>query len=377
MGVEPIRIGEVASLTGPLAAHGRAVHEGILYAVEEANARGGLRRPVLLLSRDDEGRPERAIAFAEELAGRHGVVALVGGYADSQVGPVSAVAERHRIPFVAAASLDRRLTEQGNRYFFRVSDLKGYVESTVGFVLQAAKARRVAILFSTTPGASQLADLQRQALEAAGAQVVIFEGFTAGLADFSPFLARLEQSRVELVISNTFFADQLLMVRQLRARRSAIHGFLGTFGMEFPDLIRDLGPMSQYLLGTTGWEPGVTLPGTEADSASFVTGFSRRFGHEPVPLAMHGYAAARAVLEAMRYALETSGNITAERIREALTRTDLTLPLERLRFDPRGDPRDYRRVIIQIQRGRHVVVYPPERATGSLFYPMLPGEGKR
>ncbi len=374
---EPIRIGEVVPLTGPLAAHGRAVHEGIHYAVEEVNGRGGVqRRRVLLLSRDDEGRPERAITFAEELIGRQGVVALVGGYADSLVGPLSTVAERYRIPFVAAASLDRRLTQQGHRYFFRVSHLKGYVESTVGFVLQAAKARRVAILFSTTPGASQLAELQRTALEAAGVDVVLFEGFTSGLADFSPFLARLEQSQTELVISNTFFADQLLMVRQLRARQSPIRGFLGTFGMEFPDVIRDLGPMSEHLLGTTGWEPGITLPGTEAASSDFVEGFSKRFGHEPVPLAMHGYTAAVAVLEAMRQALATSDTLTGERIREALTSIDLTLPLERLRFTPTGDPRDYHRVIIQIQQGRHRVVYPPGRATGRLRYPMLPVEGR-
>lgn len=374
-GAEPVRIGEVVPLTGPLAAHGRAVHEGIRYAVEEANAHGGLQgRRVLLLSRDDEARPERAITFAEELIGRHGVVALVGGYADSLVGPLSIVAERYQVPFVAAASLDRRLTQQGLRYFFRVSHLNGYVESTVGFVLQAAKARRVAILFSTTPGASQLAELQRNALAAAGVEVVLFEGFTSGLADFSPFLARLEMSQVELIISNTFFADQLLMVRQLRARGSPIRGFLGTFGMEFPEVIRDLGPMSEHLLGTTGWEPGITLPGTEAASTAFVTGFSERFGHEPVPLAMHGYTAAVAVLEAMRQALATSGALTGERIREALTSIDLTLPLERLRFDASGDPRDYRRVIIQIQQGRHLVVYPPERATGSLRYPMPPSE---
>lgn len=375
---EPIRIGEVTSLTGPLAPHGTAIHQGILYAVEEVNAPGGLQgRRVLLLSRDDEGKPERAIAFAEELIGRQRVVATVGGYADSLVGPVSTVAERYQIPFVAAASLDQRLTQQGYRYFFRVSSLKGYLDATVGFVLQAAKARRVAILFSTTPGASQLADLQRKALDAAGVEVVLFEGFTTGLADFSALLAWLEKARAELVISNTFFADHILMVRQLRLRRSPIHGFLGTFGMEFPQLMQDLGPLSEHLLGTTGWEPGITLPGTEKKSAAFVKGFSTRFGYEPAPLAMHGYAAARAVLAAIAEVLAKGGPLTGERIREALTRIDLLLPLERLRFDPTGDPMDYQRLVIQIRRGRHLVVYPPERATGSLIYPMPPWEEQR
>ena len=51
-------------------------------------------RPLRLLERDDEGKAERAIAAAEELVGRHGVVALVGGYVDSLVGPVSGSARQ-------------------------------------------------------------------------------------------------------------------------------------------------------------------------------------------------------------------------------------------------------------------------------------------
>lgn len=60
-----IPIGAVNSLTGRLAAQGTAIHRGILLAVEEANAGGGVGgRPVRLLVQDDEGRPERALAPA-------------------------------------------------------------------------------------------------------------------------------------------------------------------------------------------------------------------------------------------------------------------------------------------------------------------------
>ena len=87
-GAEPITIGEINPRTGILAVQGTAVHQGILLAVEEANARGGVSgRAINLLSRDDEGKPERAIAAAEELAARHRAVALIGGYVDSLVGP--------------------------------------------------------------------------------------------------------------------------------------------------------------------------------------------------------------------------------------------------------------------------------------------------
>ncbi len=87
---EPIVIGEIDSRTGQFAAQGSALHQGVTLAIEEANTRGGIAgRPLALLSRDDEGKPERAVAAAEELTGRHGAVALVGGYVDSLVGPVA------------------------------------------------------------------------------------------------------------------------------------------------------------------------------------------------------------------------------------------------------------------------------------------------
>src|SRR2546428_6827546 len=76
--------------TGQFAAQGSAIHQGVALAVEEANGRGGIAgRPLALLSRDDEGKPQRAVAAAEELTGRDGGVALVGGYVDNLVGPIA------------------------------------------------------------------------------------------------------------------------------------------------------------------------------------------------------------------------------------------------------------------------------------------------
>src|SRR5262245_42030529 len=62
---EPILVGEINPRTGVLAAQGLAVAQGIRIAVDGLNRQGGVGgRPVQLLERDDEGKPERAIAAA-------------------------------------------------------------------------------------------------------------------------------------------------------------------------------------------------------------------------------------------------------------------------------------------------------------------------
>src|SRR5450755_1666792 len=57
-GAGPIKIGEVGSMTGPQATFGTSSHSGILMAVTELNAAGGIKgRQVQIFALDDEGKP--------------------------------------------------------------------------------------------------------------------------------------------------------------------------------------------------------------------------------------------------------------------------------------------------------------------------------
>jgi branched-chain amino acid transport system substrate-binding protein len=367
---DPLVIGEINPRSGMLGVQGTAIHQGIVLAVEEQNARGGIGgRPLQLISRDDEGKPERALAAAEELTGRHSAVALIGGYVDSLVGPIGEVAERARVPYLATASLDERLTQKGNRYFFRVSSLHSYVRVMTGVVQEVFKPQNVAILYSNTPGASQLARRQKETFEKAGIRISVYEPFTPGLSDFTPLLLRVRDQGAEVLLSNTFFADHLLLVRQMAQTGIRVKAFLGAFGMEFPNVIRELGPASEGLFGTTAWQPGVNLGGREADSRAFIDAYTRRFGGAPVPLSMHGYAAARTLLAALDGLARAGKPITGEALRDALAAVEVDTPLGRVRFDDRGEPLFYERVIVQVQNGRHLVVYPPARATAPIRFP--------
>ena len=114
MAAEVIRIGEIDPLSGHLAKHGTEIHQGIVMAVEEANARGGVAGHLAqLISRDDQSKPEVALKQAQDLIIREKVLGLLGGYVDSLVGPVSELAARHQVPYVASASLQRGLTAKG------------------------------------------------------------------------------------------------------------------------------------------------------------------------------------------------------------------------------------------------------------------------
>jgi branched-chain amino acid transport system substrate-binding protein len=342
----------------------------VVYAVSEVNAAGGLHgRPLKLITRDDGGRPDEAAAAAQDLTARERVSALVGGYVDSIVGPVAQVAERERVPYVASSSLDQRLTQRGNVWFFRISRLEPFVVATTAVPLELLPVKDVAILHSATPGATQLAKLQKERLESRGVRVTALESFQTGTPDFIPLLARVRASGARILLMDGFFTDNLVLLRQASGPSSRDLAIVGAFGMEFPALVAQLGPLAEGAIGAIVWEPGMSLSGDLEGGRAYEAGFLGKFGHPPAPLSMYGYAAARAVLAALEKASGPTRLPEREAVREALRGTDLLLPLERLRFDEKGDPRDYEVGIFQIQDGRHVLLYPREKATGKMIAP--------
>jgi branched-chain amino acid transport system substrate-binding protein len=367
-----IPIGEIDPLTGKLAEHGTEIHQGIQCAVSEVNSMGGIDgRTVELISRDDQSQPEVAINQAEELIYRGKVVGLVGGYVDSLVGPISEIAAKNRTPYVASASLQRSLTlNHHNPYFFRVSRLDGIVSPLCRFIEEVLHPKRVGILFSATPGSTEFAGDTRARLEKSGILVPLYEKFRPGYPDFASFLLKARDSKIDVLISGGFFPDHLILVRQIREMKIPLKAYVGPWGVAYSRFIEEMGPASENLFGMCAWNPGITLPGTEVESRRFEEHYFKRFGKQPSTTAMHGYASARALLMAMENAARKGGALTGESVCSELKSLDLILPMEHLVFDGNGDPKDYRQVVVQIQKGGLVPVYPASRATGTAIYPM-------
>jgi branched-chain amino acid transport system substrate-binding protein len=370
-GEEPIRLGEINPLTGNLALHGLEIHQGIVTAIDEINSQGGLNgRKVELLSRDDQSRPDVALNQTQDLLYREKVVGLLGGYVDSLVGPISSLAARTGTSYVAAASLQKSLTAQKNSFFFRVSSMTGIVQPLGQFIIEVVKPAKVAILYTATPGSTEFAANIKEILEKQGIKVPLYEKFRPGTPDFSVLLLKVKEQEVDVIISGGFFPDNLLLARQLRDQQIPVKAFLAPWGVAYEKFIRELRAVSEGLMGMCAWNPGITQPGTEAVSEAFVKSFQEKFSQAPNTTTMHGYTAARALLAAIAQVLNQGKPLTGATVSQELRHLDLALPMERLRFNEHGDPVDYRQVVVQIQDGSLKVVYPPDRATGKLVYPL-------
>ena len=79
-----ILVGEYGSLTGSEATFGQSTHNGIMMAVDEVNAAGGVNgRRIKVLTEDDQSKAEEAANAVTKLISQNNVVAVLGEVASS------------------------------------------------------------------------------------------------------------------------------------------------------------------------------------------------------------------------------------------------------------------------------------------------------
>eukprot|EP01031_Cornospumella_fuschlensis_P050065 gene50065-61272_t len=119
---EPIKIGEYASLTGQEAGFGQTSHHGVVLAIEEINAAGGVNGKKLeLITRDDNANPGDAVRVAEELVSREKIDVLTGTFLSNTGLAVADFAKQKKFFFLAGEPLTDKMTWQGgNQYTFRL-----------------------------------------------------------------------------------------------------------------------------------------------------------------------------------------------------------------------------------------------------------------
>src|SRR6267142_1027995 len=96
---DPIKLGEYASLTGKEAGFGQTSHQGVVLALEEINAAGGvLGRKLELTTEDNQTKPGESATVVKKLISRDKVVALIGEVSSGRSLEAAPIAQQAKIP---------------------------------------------------------------------------------------------------------------------------------------------------------------------------------------------------------------------------------------------------------------------------------------
>ena len=367
---EPIKLGAHAPQTGSLAKHGTDQIKGIRLGAEQFEKKFGVK--VDLKVYDDESDPQKAISAVEKLAGVDKVNAIVGGYGSNLVGPASEAAERYETPYLTIGAVDTKLTAKKFKNFFRLNYMPGYAAAQSGAIKDVLGAKKIGVLYDSQSATTEIAEAVKSQLTAAGLTVPVFEKFEKGTTNFKPLLLKLRDSECDVLLVEGYFPDYLGTIKDAKILNLPVKAYIGAWGIGTPEFIRELGPMSEFVYGTSVWEVGTAPKEAKDQEAAVIAVYKAKYNEEPSYIGMLGYLSAQYMLEAIRKGGGESGAYSSEKTRNALRALDVVSPIGRVAFDEKGDPKYFVAILFQTQKGKQVVIYPKDRATGQVKYPAVP-----
>src|SRR3954468_2105233 len=198
---EPVKIGLVTALSGQSARAGEALTRGLQVAIDEINAKGGVRignqrgRKLELLRRDDESIPAKGVIAARELYFKEKVAVLFGGLDSPVALAIVPIANENKLPFMDPWAAGTPITQNGakDNYVFRVSAVDEIVDKAMlQYSQKTFNAKNCGMILVNNPWGESNEKGLRAALAEKGAKAAGIEKFEANDVDVVPQLSRLK-----------------------------------------------------------------------------------------------------------------------------------------------------------------------------------------
>lgn len=213
---QPVVIGAVQPLTGPVSIDGLSVVDGIKIATEKVNSEGGvLGRPLQVNVEDGKGDPVESINAVEKLIKRDKVPAIIGCWASSGTLAAMPIVKKNRIPLLVETSTAPMITDQRNEWVFRFTsnnDVDGalmekYLVPKLGF-------KKAAYMAVNNDWGRSMAKAVSEIMEKTGGKVLFVEYFSAAETNYTPMLTRIKASEADTLIITTSIQSVAIMLKQ-------------------------------------------------------------------------------------------------------------------------------------------------------------------
>lgn len=293
----PVVVGFVAGLSGRAADLGISERNGAQLAVDDANAAGGLDgRPVQLLVRDDEQKPELTARAVAELADA-GAAFVIGPMTSSTAVAGAAVANQRKLVMISPAGTTHELSGKADHFYRCVADAPAAARQLGDFLFERG-LRALAVVGDSNNAAfvDSFAATLTAHFKQRGGQVAGDSRFPSGAQTvFAELAARLLEPRPDALVIIAGAVDAALVAQHVRrldhAVTLAVTPWAGT-----EELIQ---------LGGRAVEGALVPQYFDRDSRSpafvaFVERYRKRYGEDPGFPATIGHDAVSMGLAAWR-----------------------------------------------------------------------------
>ncbi len=363
-GNAPVRIGYAMARTGPWSVGAQTSQEpNYLLWAEQVNAAGGLdvkgtKRPIELISSDDQSNIETCVRTYEKLMGSDKVDLVLPPWGSNANFAVAPLANRFQYPFLAPTALSRRLVEMKLPYFFLLLQQPKPMMDALVDMLKNNGAKTVAVIYvDDLFGLENYAAL-KVALAGSGINIVEDKSYPLGVKDLSPVLRGFKDKNPDAFIGLTYPPDTILASRQSKEIGFNPKFFYASVGTAFQLYRNVMQAGAEGVLGMGSWN-GKTSPAAKAYFDAHV----KKFGAAKEP-DRWASGATWAGLEILTAAVAKVG-LDKKAIRDFVAGGTHKTILGDIRFNGSenvGVPG----TVSQWQKGDFEVVWPKARATAPL-----------
>jgi branched-chain amino acid transport system substrate-binding protein len=353
---ETLKIGSLSPLTGPYAADGNDIKQGILTAIEVFMEDGGIPGfdNIELSAQDTACDPRQSVAAANKLL-NEGVKGVIGAYCSSATIPASEVLDEDSIIMITPASTNEKVTERGLKYMFRTCGRDDDQSKAAGaFMADYLKAKSLFLVDDKTTYSQGLADNVAKEAAAKGIEVLAHEHVNQGDKDFSAIL-----TKVKTMNPNVFYvslqnsASGALMM--IQAKRMGIESAIITQDAVYHPQLLEVGKEAVEGIYLTYGSVDKETPAYQR----FMTKYEPKYG-QPGSYSSYAYDSAMAYFMAVKAA----GTTDPDKVREAILNLDVAGASKHLKYKENGDSgSNY--IIFQVKDGQFVKFWNP--VTGQLF----------
>ena len=333
---EPIRIGMIEGLSGPVGNAGEAVYRNLVWATERVNARGGVKlpasqggsRPLEVVRFDSKGQTEEALSGLRSAVDKGITIVAQGNSSAAAAGLIDAINKHNerdtarQVVFLNYSAVDPLLTNAKCSYWhFRFDAHADMRMSALMSVLKEDKALKGIYLIGQdySFGQAVLAEARQQlATRRPDVKIVGDELHPmARIKDFAPYAAKIKASGAQAVLTGNWGNDLTLLVKA--AREAGFEGSFYTFygnALGAPAAMGDAG--IGRVVAVADWFPNVPTRESEA----FYQSFRQRF---PSPADDYVHMRMQLMIEALAQAIEKAGSVKAADIAAQLEKAQVTL----------------------------------------------------
>jgi branched-chain amino acid transport system substrate-binding protein len=296
-------------------------------AIDQANASGTLPFKLKYASSDDEGAPDKAPAAAQKLIDDKNVVAVVGPPFSGTTKAAEPKLSEAGLLSVSASATNPTLTSSGFKTFFRVvppDDAQGKEAA----LLLKKYASSVYLVDDTSEYGTGLADVIQKELEAQGVKVTR-EGVSDKTQDYSSIAQKVKNANVQAMYYAGYYQGASLFAKSLKA-----------VGYNCLAMSGDGSNDDQFIKGAQaageGWV--FTCPCADArvdpKAQDFATAYKAAFNIDPGTYSPEAYDATNAIIQAMS---TIQGDVTREKVVEAVKQVDYQGLTKEIKFQPNGE----------------------------------------